>query len=143
MEIDYVTWGDGTSRESDKLFPSDHRYKNVGSYDVAVNVKHKDVQKTTLCSKSVVVNSIPGCMNANADNYDPNATVDDGTCDHDFDVSCSDVNFRVTDATVAIDEQVFFLWDNSHKVDSFLFYAGIGSFEVDPTVPVSSSYPIK
>ena len=25
---------------------------------------------------------IPGCMDPNADNYDPNATVDDGTCEY-------------------------------------------------------------
>ena len=53
-------------------------------------------------SKAIEVINIHGCMNINADNYDPEATLDDGTCAGPF-FGCTDPDADNYDSTMIYD----------------------------------------
>ena len=74
-------WGDGTSNSSTNLSGFTHIFSETLSNQVYII--QLIVQQGPLCSDTAIIEvetSVCGCTNPDADNYNPNASIDDGSC---------------------------------------------------------------
>ena len=74
-------WGDGTSNSSTNLSGFTHIFSETMSNQVYII--QLIVQQGPLCSDTAIIEvetSVCGCTNPDADNYNPNASIDDGSC---------------------------------------------------------------
>lgn len=143
-KIKSLTRWDNSTILSNINFPQSHSYSQLGTYQTEVQVQNNlSWSVIKICQESVTIKSIPGCTDKEATNYDPNATINDDSCDYsNNNGDCSDVNFKVSESQPDVDESVFFLRTLNNQITQVQFYAGAGSYETDPSSPKEYSYTL-
>lgn len=143
-KIKSLTRWDNSSVLNNTNFPQSHSYTQLGTYQTEVQIQNNfSGSIIKICQESITIKSIPGCTDKEAKNYDPNATIDDESCDYSTNNhDCTDINFRVSEPQPDVGETVFFLRTLNSQITQIQFYAWAGTYEIDSSSPKEYSYTL-
>lgn len=145
IRVKNVDWWENSNQSTNITIPVSHTYEKAGSYNTKITLENKnDNSKSIICSETLQIESIQGCTDPKAKNYDPKATTDDGTCTYKSNGAfyCDQLHIqKITEEDIENNSYtVNFKWTINQDIEYVSLYPWEGTLYRSTTSPLWHSY---
>ena len=122
--------------DGNSLYDLDLSFAGPNSYTTNGQLPAMGVTNNFVCSLEDIVDDIFGCMDMSANNYNPNATVDNGSCDYESLYECPILDFTYTNTGANMTLLFDSMFVASNNIQSGQMIGVFANTEEDDLTPI-------